>query len=78
MRGLCSLGLGTILLKRTLSLFHCADLFIGAPLPYFATLATLSLYIGSKRGLLNKDAEIIGFKQGATAPMFLSVSIFGI
>lgn len=51
---------------------------IGAPLPYFATLATLSLYIGSKRGLLNKDAEIIGFKQGATAPLFLSVSIFGI
>ena len=51
--------------------------FVGAPLPYFSLLAVSAVFIGSKRGILNKEVEMISFKQGAAAPIALSFSLFG-
>lgn len=51
--------------------------YVGAPLPYFSLLAVPSVFIGSKRGILNKEVEMISFKQGAAAPIALSFSLFG-
>ena len=51
---------------------------VASPLPYFTLLASSAVYIGSKRGLVNKQVEMISLKQGAAAPVILSVSLFGV
>ena len=49
-----------------------------SPFPYFTMLAVSTVYIGSKRGLLNREMEYISIKQGAAAPFVLSLSLFGV
>ncbi|WZN59530.1 signal peptide peptidase [Chloropicon roscoffensis] len=49
-----------------------------SPLPYFGALALASVFIGSKRGLKNREVEMISLSQGASAPVFLSFSLLGL
>ncbi|MEW5299878.1 MAG: hypothetical protein WDW36_002850 [Sanguina aurantia] len=47
-------------------------------LPYFVSLAITTIYIGAHRGLTTKQRQQISIKEGALAPVFASVSLFGL
>ncbi|CAG9461850.1 unnamed protein product [Pedinophyceae sp. YPF-701] len=44
---------------------------------YFMGLALCTIYIGAHRGLTNRARQNISLKQGALAPVFASVALFG-
>lgn len=46
-------------------------------LPYFIGLAAVTIYIGAHRGLNSKQRQTISLGQGALAPVFASVALFG-
>ncbi|GAB4823645.1 hypothetical protein N2152v2_010691 [Parachlorella kessleri] len=48
-----------------------------ASLPYFISLASLTIYIGAHRGLNARERQQITFKQGALAPLAASAALFG-
>lgn len=47
-------------------------------IPYFASLAFVSIYLGAHRGLVREDRENFTLEQSAAAPFALSVSLLGI
>ena len=49
-----------------------------ADLPYFLSLALVTIYIGSHRSLTNKQRTNISLKQGVLAPVFASLSILSL
>lgn len=48
-----------------------------ADLPYFISLAVITIYVGAHRGLNAKQRQQISFEAGLLAPVFASGAIFG-
>lgn len=63
-----------VLMAGILPALHTVKL---ADLPYFISLAVITIYIGAHRGLNAKQRQQISFKEGALAPVFASVAIMG-
>lgn len=49
-----------------------------ADLPYFISLAVMTIYIGAHRGLTTKQRQQLSIKEGFLAPVFASFSLFAV